>query len=115
MAAMLKTYGIKNSSSMKKAFDLLTEQGMSYEFHDYKKQGIDAETIKTWLDALGQDVVLNKKGTTWRKLSEEEQQTSLSTEDALINALTTHASFVQRPILAISTGFIAVIDEKAYR
>ncbi len=82
---------------MKKAFDLLTEQGLSYEFHDYKKQGIDAKTIKTWLDALGQDVVLNKKGTTWRKLSEEEQQTALSSEDALINALTTHTSLIKRP------------------
>lgn len=100
---------------MKKAFDLLTEQGLSYEFHDYKKQGIDAETIKTWLDALGQDVVLNKKGTTWRKLSEEEQQTALSSEDALINALTTHTSLIKRPILATSTGFIAGFDETVYR
>ena len=100
---------------MKKAFDLLTEQGLSYEFHDYKKQGIDAETIKTWLDALGQDVVLNKKGTTWRKLSEEEQLTALSSEDALINALTTHTSLIKRPILATSTGFIAGFDEIAYR
>lgn len=58
---------------MKKAFDLLNELGLSYEFHDYKKQGIDADTVKSWLDALGQDVVLNKKGTTWRKLSEAEQ------------------------------------------
>ncbi|MFX1823434.1 MULTISPECIES: Spx/MgsR family RNA polymerase-binding regulatory protein [Acinetobacter] len=112
---MFKIYGIKNCSSMKKAFDLLTEQGLSYEFHDYKKQGIDAETIKTWLDALGQDVVLNKKGTTWRKLSEEEQQTALSSEDALINALTTHTSLIKRPILATSTGFIAGFDETAYR
>ncbi|MCJ8511458.1 Spx/MgsR family RNA polymerase-binding regulatory protein [Acinetobacter lwoffii] len=112
---MLKIYGIKNCSSMKKAFDLLTEQGLSYEFHDYKKQGIDAETVKTWLDALGQDVVLNKKGTTWRKLSEEEQQTALSSEDALINALTTHTSLIKRPILATSIGFIAGFDETVYR
>jgi Spx/MgsR family transcriptional regulator len=115
MAAMLKIYGIKNCSSMKKAFDLLTEQGLSYEFHDYKKQGIDAETVKIWLDALGQDVVLNKKGTTWRKLGEEEQQTALSSEDALINALTTHTSLIKRPILATSTGFIAGFDETVYR
>jgi len=45
---------------MKKAFDLLTELGLSYEFHDYKKQGIDAETVKQWLDHIGQDLVLNK-------------------------------------------------------
>ncbi len=50
---MLKIYGIKNCNSMKKAFDLLTELGLAYEFHDYKKQGIDAETVKKWLDAKG--------------------------------------------------------------
>ena len=100
---------------MKKAFDLLTEQGLSYEFHDYKKQGIDAETIKTWLDALGQDVVLNKKGTTWRKLTTEEQENALANENNLITTLTTHTSLIKRPILQTATGFIASFDEAAYR
>lgn len=58
---MLKIYGIKNCNSMKKAFDLLTDLGLSYEFHDYKKQGIDATTVKHWLDTCGQDLILNKK------------------------------------------------------
>ena len=115
MANMLKIYGIKNCNSMKKAFDLLTELGLSYEFHDYKKQGIDADTIKVWLNALGQDVVLNKKGTTWRKLTEEQQQAALSSEDALIAALSTHTSLIKRPILATPTGFIAGFDDAAYR
>ena len=61
---MLNVYGIKNCNSMKKAFDLLNELGLAYDFHDYKKQGIDAATVKTWLDQIGADVVLNKKGTT---------------------------------------------------
>ena len=74
---MLKIYGIKNCSSMKKAFDLLNELGLAYEFQDYKKQGVDTETVKKWLDEVGPDLILNKKGTTWRKLSEEEQQTAL--------------------------------------
>ncbi|ATO19011.1 arsenate reductase [Acinetobacter sp. LoGeW2-3] len=112
---MLKIYGIKNCNSMKKAFDLLTELGLSYEFHDYKKQGIDVETVKTWLDALGQDVVLNKKGTTWRKLSEEEQQTALASEENLLTVLTTHTSLIKRPVLETSSGFIAGFDEVAYR
>ena len=43
---MLKIYGIKNCNTMKKAFDLLNELGLTYEFHDYKKQAIDAETVK---------------------------------------------------------------------
>ncbi len=112
---MLKVYGIKNCNSMKKAFDLLTELGLSYEFHDYKKQSIDNATVKTWLDALGQDVVLNKKGTTWRKLSPEEQAQALSSEDALIAALTTHTSLIKRPIIQTTQSFLAGFDESAIR
>ncbi|MEZ2902615.1 Spx/MgsR family RNA polymerase-binding regulatory protein [Acinetobacter terrestris] len=112
---MLKIYGIKNCSSMKKAFDLLNELGLAYEFHDYKKQGIDAETVKKWLDEVGQDLILNKKGTTWRKLSEEEQQTALANQTNLINALTTHSSLIKRPVLEIASGYIVGFDEEAYR
>lgn len=112
---MYKIYGIKNCSSMKKAFDLMTELGLAYEFHDYKKQGIDAQSIQTWLDALGQDVVLNKKGTTWRKLTEEEQQHALSSEENLIATLTTHTSMIKRPIIQTPNGFLAGFDETAIR
>lgn len=100
---------------MKKAFDLMTKLGRSYEFHDYKKQGIDADTVKTWLDTLGQDVVLNKKGTTWRKLTEEEQQNALASEENLISALTTHTSLIKRPIIAGDKGFIAGFNEDQIR
>lgn len=112
---MLKIYGIKNCSSMKKAFDLLNELGLAYEFHDYKKQGVDAETVKKWLDEVGQDFILNKKGTTWRKLSAEEQQTALKNETNLIAALTTHNSLIKRPVLATEQGYVVGYDEAAYR
>ena len=112
---MYKIYGIKNCNSMKKAFDLMTELGLAYEFHDYKKQGVDAETVKAWLDALGQDVVLNKKGTTWRKLTEEEQQSALASEANLIAALTTHTSLIKRPIIATTHGFLAGFNEDQIR
>ncbi|GAA5181128.1 arsenate reductase [Acinetobacter kookii] len=100
---------------MKKAFDLLNELGLAYEFHDYKKQGIAAETVKTWLDAKGQELILNKKGTTWRKLSETEQQTALSSEENLIEALTSHNSLIKRPVLETASGYIVGFDEDAYR
>ncbi len=112
---MLKIYGIKNCSTMKKAFDLLNELGLAYEFHDYKKQGIDAKTVKIWLDSKGQDVILNKKGTTWKKLSENEQQTALSSEERLIETLTTHSSMIKRPVLQTAQGLIIGFDENAYR
>ncbi|MHA3083290.1 Spx/MgsR family RNA polymerase-binding regulatory protein [Acinetobacter sp. ANC 5383] len=112
---MLKIYGIKNCNSMKKAFDLLNELGLSYEFHDYKKQGIDTITVKQWLDTCGQDQILNKKGTTWRKLSEAEQQQALVNEDNLIQALITHTSLIKRPVLQTAQGFVVGFDEAAYR
>ena len=112
---MLKIYGIKNCSTMKKAFDLLNELGLAYEFHDYKKQGIDAKTVKIWLDSKGQDVILNKKGTTWKKLSENEQQTALSSEEHLIETLMTHSSMIKRPVLQTAQGLIVGFDENAYR
>lgn len=59
--------------------------------------------------------MLNKKGTTWRKISEEEQQTALANEENLLAALMTHTSLIKRPILATGSGFIAGFDETAYR
>lgn len=112
---MLKIYGIKNCNSMKKAFDLLNELGLAYEFHDYKKQGIDAESVKKWVDAEGQDVILNKKGTTWKKLTEAEQQDALSNESKVIETLTTHTSMIKRPVLDTGTGLVVGFDEAAYR
>ena len=100
---------------MKKAFDLLNELGLAYEFHDYKKQGIDAETVKKWLDEVGQDLILNKKGTTWRKLSAEQQHTALENKTNLITALTTHSSLIKRPVLATEQGYVVGYDEAAYR
>ena len=112
---MLKIYGIKNCNSMKKAFDLLTELGIEYEFHDYKKQGIDAETVKKWLDQIGQDIILNKKGTTWKKLTEAEQQDALANEDNVIKTLTTHTSMIKRPVIELDGNYIVGFDEAAIR
>jgi Spx/MgsR family transcriptional regulator len=112
---MLKIYGIKNCSSMKKAFDMLSDLGLAYEFHDYKKQGIDAETLKVWLDQVGQDLILNKKGTTWRKLSEAEQQQALASQAQLIETLMAQPSLIKRPVLHTSQGYIVGFDEAAYR
>ena len=100
---------------MKKTFDLLTELELAYEFHDYKKHGIDAETMKVWLDEMGADRVLNKKGTTWRKLTPTEQDTALASDAGLIEALTTHTSLIKRPIIATGNALIVGFDEASIR
>ena len=92
-------YGIKSCSTMKKAFNKLDELGIGYEFHDYKKQGIDKATVQRWVDALGIDKVLNKRGTTWRKLDDSQKQAADDSVDAAIAILVENTSMIKRPIV----------------
>ena len=84
---------------MKKAFNKLDELGVNYDFHDYKKQGIDRESVQRWVDALGIDKVLNKRGTTWRKLTDEQKQSADANIDNAIDLLVENTSMIKRPIV----------------
>ena len=92
-------YGIKSCSTMKKAFTKLDELGVSYDFHDYKKQGIDKDSVQRWVDELGINKVLNKRGTTWRKLTDEQKQAADANIDNAIDLLVTNTSMIKRPIV----------------
>ena len=92
-------YGIKSCSTMKKAFTKLDELGVSYEFHDYKKQGIDKDSVQRWVDELGIDKVLNKRGTTWRKLDDSQKQAADTSLDNAIDLLVENTSMIKRPIV----------------
>ncbi|MEJ5962469.1 arsenate reductase [Pedobacter immunditicola] len=102
-------YGIPNCNTVKKAQIWLTEKGFSYEFHDFKKKGITAEKLDEWCNAFGWENVLNKKGTTWKKLSAEEQL-AVTSQDTAIAVLLKHTSAIKRPVIeqkgrAILLGF----------
>ncbi len=92
-------YGIKSCSTMKKAFTKLDELGVNYNFHDYKKQGIDKESVHRWVNELGIDKVLNKRGTTWRKLTDEQKQAADANIDTAIDLLIENTSMLKRPIV----------------
>lgn len=92
-------YGIKSCSTMKKAFIKLDELGVPYDFHDYKKQGIDKETLQRWVNGLGIDKVLNKRGTTWRKLDDSQKQAADVSVDKAIDLLVENTSMIKRPIV----------------
>lgn len=111
---MLKIYGIKNCNSMKKAFTYLDEHQIPYEFHDYKKVGITADKLLHWLKLTSVDVVLNKKGTTWKKLNQEEQIHALQDQQQLIETLIKQPSMIKRPILETASGLIIGFDETQY-
>ena len=92
-------YGIKSCSTMKKAFTKLDALNVSYEFHDYKKQGIDRESIQRWVNELGVDKVLNKRGTTWRKLDDSQKQAADANIDNAIDLLVENTSMIKRPMV----------------
>ena len=95
----LTIYGIKSCSTMEKAFTKLDELGVNYDFHDYKKQGIDKDTIQRWVNELGIDKVLNKRGTTWRKLDDAQKQAADASVDNAIELLVENTSMIKRPIV----------------
>ncbi|PDT04012.1 ArsC family reductase [Rhizobium chutanense] len=95
MAATI--YGIKNCDTMKKARSWLEDHGVAYEFHDYKSLGIDRAHLETWIDQAGLDTVLNRAGTTFRKLPDAERE-DLSREKAIALMLD-QPSMIKRPVL----------------
>jgi Spx/MgsR family transcriptional regulator len=90
-------YGIKNCDTMKKAFAWLDDHGVRYDFHDYKKAGIDAARLKAWSKQVGWEPLLNTRGTTWRKLSPA-QQAKLDEAKAL-RLMSENPSLIKRPVL----------------
>ena len=100
-------YGIPNCDTVKRARDWLTGQGVAYEFHDFKKQGVPADHLAAWVQAAGWERVLNRKGTTWRKLPEAQQAAVV--DDASAQALMREqASVIKRPVVEWDDGRITV-------
>ena len=100
-------YGIKNCDTMKKARSWLDAEGIEYAFHDYKSAGIDAVHLNDWCDAAGWETVLNRAGTTFKKLDEAEK-TDLAREKAIALMLA-QPSMIKRPVLEangkVTVGF----------
>ena len=100
-------YGIANCDTVKKARAWFTAQGLDYHFHDFKKHGVPADQLPVWMDAVGWDKLLNRQGTTWRKL---DAATQASVHDAASASalLQTHASAIKRPVVEWADGAITV-------
>jgi arsenate reductase len=110
-------YGIKNCDTMKKAFSWLDTHGVSYEFHDYKTAGIDAARLKAWVSQVGWEVLLNTRGTTWRKLSPTQQ--SHVDEAKALKLMSEHPTLIKRPVLekekTLLVGFVPERYTEAFK
>jgi arsenate reductase len=108
---MIRIYGIKNCSTVKKSRSWLDDQHIPYEFNDFKQSPPSIEQLTKWKDAIGLDRLLNKRSTTWRALPEDAKE-NINDQSAL-ELMQSHPSLIKRPILEtsqqITCGFQADI------
>lgn len=104
---MITLYGIKNCDSVKRARKALDDAGLEYHFHDFRSDGVDAATVQSWLQQWG-DALINRRGTTWRKLDSAEQARA---ETDAVGLLCAHSSLIKRPVFSkngeVRLGFSA--------
>lgn len=100
---MITVYGIPNCDTVKKARTWLADRGLDVAFHDFKKQGVPAELLPAWLQAFGRDKLLNRAGTTWRKLDDAAKAAVV--DDASATALMlAEPSVIKRPVVRWADG-----------
>ena len=99
-------YGIRNCDTMKKARAWLDGRGQSYAFHDYKVAGIDRKRLEGWAGKVGWEVLLNRAGTTFRKLPEAAREGL--TEAGAIDLMLAQPSMIKRPVLELAGGRLVV-------
>jgi Spx/MgsR family transcriptional regulator len=94
---MITMYGIKNCDTIKKARSWLDQAAIEFTFHDYKKDGLDLALVDQWLDELGWEALINKRGTTWRALPDD-LKTRMDNASAR-QAMLENPSIIKRPLL----------------
>jgi Spx/MgsR family transcriptional regulator len=100
-------YGIPNCDTVKKARAWLTEHGVAYQFHDFKKQSVPTELLPEWINSVGLDKLINRKGPTWRKLDAAAQASVMDAASAA-PVILEHASVVKRPLVVWGDGSVTV-------
>ena len=105
-------YGISNCDTIKKACVWLTNRGIEFQFHDYRKQGLDAEMLRSWAQQLGWQALINRRGTTWRQLAPETRE-SLDNESA-IKIMLDNPAIIKRPLLVKDNRSYLGFSEEQY-
>jgi arsenate reductase (glutaredoxin) len=103
----MQLYGIPNCDTVKKARAWLDQQGIAHQFIDFKKQTPTVPQLKAWAKAAGWQTLLNRAGTTWRKLDEAQQQLAID-EAGAIALMATQSSLIKRPVAEWPDGSITV-------
>ncbi len=111
---MIKLYGIPNCNTVKKARDWLAQHNIAFDFHDFKKSGLKVETAQNWLEQRDWPDLINRKGLTWRALSDQQKQQVIDSSSALTLILE-KTSVIKRPVLEQDGKIVQIgFDAAAY-
>ena len=110
----LTVYGIPNCDSVKKARVWLADRSADYVFHDFKKEGVPPQALDFWLSQVGWETLLNRKGTTWRKLDPALQASVIDSQSAR-RVMLEHASVIKRPVCVFKGQVIVGVNPQAWQ
>lgn len=110
---MIIVYGIPNCDTVKKARAWLTAHGAAHRFHDFKKSGAPTDVLTLWVQAVGRDKLLNRQGTTWRKL-DAAMQASVVDDASAVALLQAQPSLIKRPVVSWADGITVGFDADAW-
>jgi Spx/MgsR family transcriptional regulator len=111
----MQLFGIPNCNTVKKARDWLSQHGVAYAFHDFKKNGVNQELLENWLSQTPWEKLVNRAGTTWRNLSDAEKAAVVDAASAIALMLE-KSSVIKRPVLVKNNQIICLgFDENTYQ
>ena len=111
---MINVYGLKNCDTCRKATAWLDELGIEHAFHDVRKEPLDEKTLSAWLRELGGTALVNRRGTTWRGLTPEQQAKAVAAPDAC-TLLLKHPALMRRPVFDLCTARLVGFGENQRR
>ena len=110
---MLELYGLQNCDTVRKARTWLDSHGIAYRFHDFRKAGVPEAALARWIAEAGWERLLNRQGTTWRKLDASVQAGVVDTASATA-VMRSHPSVIKRPVLEAGKAVIVGFDAARY-
>jgi Spx/MgsR family transcriptional regulator len=112
---LITLYGITNCDTVKKARAWLSGQGLNYQFHDFKKQGVPDQRLDTWIETLGWEALVNSRGTTWRRLDDATRAGATDAASAR-SLMLAHPSVIKRPVVEWADSLVTVgFNEPVWR
>ncbi len=99
---MITIYGIKNCDTCRKALKWLKDEGIDHRFHDFRADGLDEKTVSGWVQEVGWETLLNRRGTTWRKLPEDDRDSV--DEKSAAKLMTDNPALIKRPVFDLGAS-----------